>query len=626
MLKKLCQKPVIPSLFTPNSQRFGTIVKTLKDDIFTVSLIGRPNVGKSSLFNKLTGGRYALTDSLPGLTRDRKEIITDIFKAPVRLVDTAGWENEKEVRASEVKRKMMEQTAHGLIYSDLALFLVDVRHGITPEDIFLANWVRKRQLGEDNPILQMKTLDDVRIKKILLVGNKAENDYDHDAYADVFKLGFGDPIFISAEHGDGMHELLEAIEKEIPLEKIEEFEQRKKKRREKHIYLREKFKEELIEVKENSEDPDEINIEAWEKEFDNYNKNPEENSDLDSDSEVDVEESMTKSIINEKGGISTENFLKRKPIQISVVGRPNVGKSTFVNSLLKDNRMIASDLPGTTRDSISVQWVYKGRKVNLIDTAGINKRVKLKTNVEKLMQSEAIKAIQYSQVVVCIIDALDAFRVQDMSVAQYVIEEGRGLVLVVNKWDLVTPEWRSKASKFMKKQLERFLGETKEIPLHFVSALTNHKVEHVMDEVFRTYENWNKRISTGLLNDWLNRFKKTQNLPRDGNDQLKIRFITQIKSRPPTFSVFVNDKSLFKDNYLKYMKNHLATEFGLHGVPIRFFFRDTEYKQTKKRVEKITKSGTMKKMFLRQRRLARQAKVKLEKLGRTKFAGGSRPN
>jgi len=252
----------------------------------------------------------------------------------------------------------------------------------------------------------------------------------------------------------------------------------------------------------------------------------------------------------------------------------------------------------------------------LIDTAGLNKKAKLHSKVEQMMKTESIKAIQYSNVVVCVIDALDAFRIQDMGIAQYVVKEGRGIVIVVNKWDLVTQEWRSKASKFMYKQLERFLGETKNIPLHFVSGLTNYKTEQVMDAVLKTYECWNLRVSTGLLNDWLNRFKKTQDLPSENGEHLKIRFITQIKSRPPTFSVFVNNRRLFKENYLKYMKNSLTSEFGIEGVPVRFYIRDTGYKQEKRQIERIKKVGKIKNFFLRKRRLARHARMRLERLGR----------
>ena len=622
LFKRLCKQPLIqPKAFT-NQHRFSTFVKTLKDDIFTVSLVGRPNVGKSSLFNRLAGGKHALTDSLPGLTRDRNEVITNLWEVPVRLVDTAGWENNKEVKESDVKRKMMEQTANALIYSDLALFLVDVRAGITPEDRLLANWLRKRQAEQTKVFGEgagaMQTLDDIKVKKIILVGNKAENSDDTDIYADIYSLGFGEPILVSAEHGDGLHDLIGEIDSEIPKEKKDEYEERRIRRIEKHLKLRDKFKAELIAVKEDSENPDEIDINEWEREFDIFNRNPEENSDLDSDNDINAEESMTTNFFNAGPGVTSDNIYKKKSIQISIVGRPNVGKSTLVNSLLKENRVIASDLPGTTRDAISVQWVYKGKKIQLVDTAGIERRVRLKSKAEHMVQQSTMKTIKYSHVVVCLIDALDAFRVQDMSVAQHIVKEGRAVVLVVNKWDLVTDDWRSKASKFMHKQVEKSLGETKGMPLLFVSALTNYKMDKLMDEVLRTYERWNMRVSTGLLNDWLNRFKKTQNMPSDSGESLKIRFITQLKSRPPTFSVFVNDKGLFKDNYLKYMKNQLAKEFELEGTPIRFIIRDNIYKKEKKSMEKIQKSGKIKVYLRSKRRLSAYARSKLDRMTKSK--------
>ena len=592
-------------------------VPTHKDSIFTVSLIGRPNVGKSTLFNRLAGTKLALTDNTPGLTRDRKEVITDILGYPIRVVDTAGWEMTK-VNEVDIRKKMKEQTANALIYSDLALLLFDVREGITENDLDLSRWLKKNikiPKSMPNPENQPVIPSNQTVKRIILVGNKAESGYDYsDVYNEVYQLGYGEPMLISAEHGDGMHELLKEIDKEVPTEQKKAFEDKKAKRVKRFEEIKAQLKRDLIKLRETQENPDDIDIEEWEKEFDKININPEENSDLDSDSEVDPLTTLTTEAVNTKTGIQTENLYSRRPIQVSIVGKPNVGKSTFVNSFLQDDRVIADDLAGTTRDAISIQWVYKGRKIVLVDTAGITRRSSSKSALEKKIEQTSLATIRYSHVVICLIDALEAFRVQDMNVIQHVIEEGRGVVLVVNKWDLVVPEWRARAMKFMRKQVEKSLGSVKSVPLHFISALQKRKVDAIMDEVLQVYEKWNIRISTGMLNDWLQRFLKVENLPSDEGDKLKIKFITQVKTRPPTFVIFVNSKRLFKTNYMKFMKTNLTTEFGLTGVPVRILVRDTTHQKVKRRLEIRRNNRRMKKMSLRRNSQYSLAKEKLAKL------------
>lgn len=592
-------------------------VPTHKDSIFTVSLIGRPNVGKSTLFNRLAGTKLALTDNTPGLTRDRKEVITDILGYPIRVVDTAGWEMTK-VNEVDIRKKMKEQTANALIYSDLALLLFDVREGITENDLDLSRWLKKNikiPKSMPNPENQPVIPSNQTVKRIILVGNKAESGYDYsDVYNEVYQLGYGEPMLISAEHGDGMHELLKEIDKEVPTEQKKAFEDKKAKRVKRFEEIKAQLKRDLIKLRETQENPDDIDIEEWEKEFDKININPEENSDLDSDSEVDPLTTLTTEAVNTKTGIQTENLYSRRPIQVSIVGKPNVGKSTFVNSFLQDDRVIADDLAGTTRDAISIQWVYKGRKIVLVDTAGITRRSSSKSALEKKIEQTSLATIRYSHVVICLIDALEAFRVQDMNVIQHVIEEGRGVVLVVNKWDLVVPEWRARAMKFMRKQVEKSLGSVKSVPLHFISALQKKKVDAIMDEVLQVYEKWNIRISTGMLNDWLQRFLKVENLPSDEGDKLKIKFITQVKTRPPTFVIFVNSKRLFKTNYMKFMKTNLTTEFGLTGVPVRILVRDTTHQKVKRRLEIRRNNRRMKKMLLRRNSQYSLAKEKLAKL------------
>lgn len=320
-------------------------------------------------------------------------------------------------------------------------------------------------------------------------------------------------------------------------------------------------------------DPNELS-----KEYDKLNPDPEENSDFDSDNEINPLDTITKAgYPTSIGGISTENLMKKKPIQLCVIGRPNVGKSTVVNAFLREDRVIANDLPGTTRDSISIQWIHKGRRIVLVDTAGIKIKARNVTRIEELVRENVESVLKYSHIAIMMIDSMTAFTNQDLAIMSYVIEEGRGLVVAANKWDLVADKYKRRAVKWMSKQLEKHFRQAKGIPISFVSAKTGARVNKILDEVLRVYEKWNTRVSTGLLNKWLTALKRVHQMPGFEGKYLKIRYIMQIKSRPPTFFIFVNDLRIIPEVYKRFLQNSLIKEFGFEGVPVRLLFRDNRH-------------------------------------------------
>lgn len=274
--------------------------------------------------------------------------------------------------------------------------------------------------------------------------------------------------------------------------------------------------------------------------------------------------------------------MKKKPIQLSIVGRPNVGKSTLVNGLLKENRVIANDLAGTTRDTVTVNWTFGGRRVTLVDTAGIKPGTRIKTEVEAMVGQQVQQAIDYSHVVVVLIDAMEAFTAADMAVIRKVVDEGRAIVVAANKWDLVEDRYKKKAVKWMEKQLEKGLGHAKGVPIAYISAKTGMRTDRIMDEVMRVYEKWNTRVSTGLLNKWLQAFSRVQQMPSDMGRTLKLRYIMQIKTRPPTFFIYVNDRHLLDETFERFLRNSIIEEFGFEGAPVRILVRDSKMQYARK--------------------------------------------
>ncbi|CAD8201773.1 unnamed protein product [Paramecium pentaurelia] len=593
------------------------LYKFSQTPLLTISLIGRSSVGKSSLFNKLqTGENVAITSNQKNITRDRKEAISEIFPLPIRFVDTAGIENVALKKIlNPLQQKMLMQTINAIEYSDIALFVVDAKAGLTNIDHQIARWLKKTlQLTNPDPKLvnELKELEiKTNLKKAILVANKCENDviFETDIDSQLKRMGLGNPIYVSAVDGTGFQDLLTKISENIPQAAFEEHQERKLKRKEKYKEIKEKCRQEMEEVIQQQQI--EFDMKIWEKEFDLANPNPEDNSDLDDENIANP--IYTKSPIQEKQGVSKENLQLRNPIMLSIMGRQNVGKSSLVNTLLGEDRVIADPTPGTTRDPISTYWVYKGQKIQLVDTAGIEPKPKIQTDLDLQIIAKTRSTLRFSNVVVLLIDSLGAFREVDLELAQEIVKQGRGLIIAVNKWDMVDNDYKAKIVKYLKGQLEKNLGEVPNCKLITISAEKKINIDLLMDQVIQVYDKWNTRVSTGLLNDWLNKFKKIQSLPSEDGDKLKIRFIAQIKVRPPTFALFINQGSLFKNSYLKFLRKKLSEEFDISGVPIRLVLRDIAYAKEKKTLERDNEM-TVADLLLKRRRIARLAKQKLEKL------------
>ena len=456
---------------------------TLSSQLPVVAIVGRPNVGKSTLFNRLTGTRAALVSDLPGLTRDRREGIADLFDTKIRLIDTAGLE---EARQGSIADRMRKQSEQAIAVADLVLFVIDSRDGVTAADSAFARIARHSG------------------KPVVLVANTAEGRQGADGIHEAFSLGLGEPIAISAEHGEGVGDLAADIIAALGLQMPAPT---KKKRR--------------------GDDAD--SAEAPEK--------PE----------------------------------RVKPIRVAIVGRPNAGKSTLVNALLGEDRMITGPEPGLTRDSVSSDLDYKGRLIRLFDTAGLRRKAKITEAAEKLSASDAVRAIRFAEVVVLLIDAERPFEHQDLTIGHRVTEEGRALVIAINKWDLVSE--KQKTLRALKDTVEESLAQVPGVSLVTISARSESGLDQLMAAVVKTHATWNKRVSTPRLNRWLDEALQRHSPPASHGRRIKIRYITQPSTRPPTFVAFCQRADALPQSYVKYLTNSLREAFDLPGVPIRFSLR-----------------------------------------------------
>ncbi len=434
----------------------------------TVVIVGRPNVGKSTLFNRLVGRRSALVHDQPGVTRDWREGDGQLADLSFRLVDTAGLE---EAGGESLAARSQEQTEKALSLADIVLLVIDARAGVTPVDSYFAD--RLRRFG----------------KTVLLVANKCEGHGGAAGLAEAHALGLGEPIPVSAEHGEGMALLYDAV---AP----------------------------LLDAMAESEDGD-----------------------------------------------ADETTLR-----LAIVGRPNVGKSTLVNALLGHERVLTGPEAGITRDAIAVAWRYDGRKVELVDTAGLRRRARVTNKLEKLAVDDTQRAVRFAQVVALVLDATELMERQDLGIASQVVEEGRALVIVMTKWDLV--DQKTQTMSDLHDRLQRSLPQVRGVPVVTLSGLTGQNLGRLMPAVSRAYEVWNKRIPTGPLNTWL--AEATANHPPPLTSlkrRLRIRYATQAKTRPPTFFLFVNRPSELPDSYRRYLENGLRSRFGLEGTPLRLSLR-----------------------------------------------------
>ncbi|MCH8616273.1 ribosome biogenesis GTPase Der [Sphingomonas sp. SM33] len=437
----------------------------------TVAIVGRPNVGKSTLFNRLVGKRLALVDDRPGVTRDRREGDAKLLGLEFRVMDTAGYEDEDP---HTLPGRMRQQTEAAVRAADVALFLIDGREGLTPLDEEIARWLRAGQTP------------------VIVAANKAEGNAGESGRLEAFALGLGEPIAISAEHGEGIVDLFESLRPFVEREEDE-------------------FEEE-----EDEEDPG-------------------------------------------------------RPLKLAIVGRPNAGKSTLVNRMLGEERMITGPEAGITRDSITLDWEWNGRPVRLVDTAGLRKRAKIEDKLEKLSGADARRSIEHAEVVVLLLDATRGLEAQDLRIADHVIEEGRALIIALNKWDVA--EHASSLFNGVKRALEEGLSQLRGVPVLAISAKTGKAVDDVLKVAFDLRESWSRRISTGELNRWFEHAVDANPPPAPSGRRIKLRYITQVKTRPPTFVVFGTRVDQLPDSYRRYLLNSMRRDLKIEPVPLRLSFR-----------------------------------------------------
>jgi len=443
-----------------------------------VAIIGRPNVGKSTLFNRLIGKKLALVDDRPGVTRDRREGDAELLDLKFRIVDTAGFEEDDP---QSLPGRMRAQTEAAVQGAAVALFMIDARAGIVPLDEHIARWLR----DSGTPVV--------------LLANKAEGAAAEPGIMEAYALGFGEPVAISAEHGQGMADLFQAI---LP-----------------HV------------------------------------EDDEEEEAAGEDDEADNEDA---------------------PLKLAIVGRPNAGKSTLINRILGEERLITGPEAGITRDSIAIDWMWtapdgRQRPVRLIDTAGMRKRAKVQDKLEKLSVADALHAVDFAEVVVLLLDATKGLEAQDLKIADKVLSEGRALVIGLNKWDVA--ENGSALYQGVRRALEESLAQVRGVPLLTMSGATGKGLDDLLKAAFETRTRWSQRVPTALLNRWFDGALETNPPPAPGGKRIKLRYITQARNRPPTFVVFGTRLDELPESYSRYLVNGLRRELDFAGVPIRLNLR-----------------------------------------------------
>ena len=443
---------------------------------FTIAIIGRPNVGKSTLFNRLVGKKLALVDDQPGVTRDRREGEAHLGDLDFTIIDTAGLEEAEE---NSLAGRMRRQTEEALIDADAVIFVVDVRAGVTPTDRHFAQLVRRAG------------------KPVILLANKAEGKLGMAEAREAYELGLGDPIPFSAEHGEGLADLYDAVREALP---------------------------------EHTAKP----------------------SDEDRDDEDDP----------------------NRPLRIAVVGRPNAGKSTLINRLIGEDRLLTGPEAGITRDSIGVEWTWRDRKVKMFDTAGMRKRSKVDDKLEKLSVADGLRAVRFAEVVILLLDATIPFEKQDLAILGVIEREGRAVVIALNKWDQVKNG--QALQKRLAEEAEHTLSNLKGVTVLPVSGLNGQGLDKLMQACFDAAEVWSRRISTGKLNRWLEAMIDAHPPPAVSGRRIKIRYMTQPKSRPPYFAIFGNQLDELPDSYHRYLINGMRESFDLPGTPIRLSMRNSD--------------------------------------------------
>ena len=439
---------------------------------FTVAIIGRPNVGKSTLFNRLVGRRTALVDDAPGVTRDRREGEGRIADLEFRVIDTAGLE---EAAPATLAGRMRAQTERSLNLADVVLLLIDAREGVTEPDRHFGRWLRKSG------------------KPVVLVANKAEGRAQLDALGEAYALGLGDPVPLSAQNGEGFAELYQRLRDFAPLP---------------------------------------------------------------------VEEVPAKGETGER------------PLQLAIVGRPNVGKSTLVNRLVGEERLLTGPEPGITRDAIALDWEWRGRPIRLVDTAGLRRRARIEEQLERLAAADTLRTIRFADTVILLLDALEPLGRQDLTIANLVAEEGRALVLAANKWDAVSD--KAATLRQLRERIAESLPQLQGVALVPVSGLRGSGLDTLMKAVLAADAVWNRRIPTPALNRWLGAMQERHPPPLVGARRLRLRYMTQVNTRPPTFALFASKPGELADSYRRFLVNALRQDFDLPGTPIRLMLRKGE--------------------------------------------------
>jgi GTP-binding protein len=435
----------------------------------TVAIVGRPNVGKSTLFNRLVGKKLALVDDRPGVTRDRREGDAHLLGLDFRVIDTAGYEDEDP---HTLPGRMRTQTEAAVREADVVLFLIDAREGVTPLDEEIARWLRAAKAP------------------VVVAANKAEGRAGESGRLEAYRLGFGDPIAFSAEHGEGVADLFDILRPHV--------------------------------------------------EHEHY--------------ETEAEEAE-----------------HPEPLHLAIVGRPNSGKSTLINRIIEEERLLTGPEAGITRDAIAIDWHWKGRPVRIVDTAGMRKRAKVEEKLERLAVADARRALNFAEVVILLLDATRGLEAQDLRIAEQVIEEGRALIVAVNKWDVA--ENASALFNGIKAALEEGLAQIKQIPVLTVSAKTGKGVDQLLAAAFELREQWSRRIATGELNRWFEAAVEANPPPAPGGKRVKLRYITQVKTRPPSFVVFGTRIGELPESYRRYLLNSMRRDLGLGPVPLRLTMR-----------------------------------------------------
>ncbi|QIO34517.1 ribosome biogenesis GTPase Der [Bradyrhizobium sp. 1(2017)] len=445
---------------------------------FTIAIIGRPNVGKSTLFNRLVGQKLALVDDLPGVTRDRREGEARLGDLDFTIIDTAGLD---EGAKGSLTARMQEQTETAIAQADALFFVIDARIGLTPTDRAFADFARKAN------------------KPVLLVANKSEGKHGDAGAMESFALGLGDPIQISAEHGEGMGELYDALARLMP--------------------------------------------------------EPVEEDDDEDEAPISEEEAAT------------------RPIRVAIVGRPNAGKSTLINHLLGEERLLTSPEAGTTRDSIAVEINWKGRDFRVFDTAGLRRRSRIEEKLEKLSVADALRAVRFAEVVVLMMDTQNRFEEQDLRIADLIEREGRAVVLAVNKWDLMETKGGGAISG-LRRDADHWLPQLKGVPVVAVSGLMGEGIDRLMQAIQDAYAIWNRRVPTAALNRWFEQAIQANPPPAVSGRRLKLNYITQTKARPPSFVLFCSRADAVPQSYLRYLTNSMRETFELPGTPVRITLRE----------------------------------------------------